>query len=105
MAIQMRDFTIEPGRMAAFVDAWRQGVVPLRQSQGFRIAGAWTVTGEDRFIWILEADGTQAEFEAGDARYYQSEACAGVDPDPRQWIKAHSAVFLDPVAVARGSAR
>jgi hypothetical protein len=97
MAIQMRDFEIEPGRMAEFVDAWRQGVVPLRQRQGFRIPGAWTVPGEDRFIWLLEADGSRAEFEARDARYYESEDRAGVDPDPRQWIQAHSAHFLDPV--------
>jgi hypothetical protein len=98
MATQMRDFKIEPGRMADFVDAWRQGVVPLRQSQGFQIAGAWTVPGEDRFVWLLEVDGSRSEFEARDARYYQSEERAGVEPDPRQWIQAHSAVFLDPVA-------
>ena len=98
MAIQMRNFTIEPGRMADFVDAWRQGVVPLRKSQGFRIAGAWTVPDEDRFVWLLKADGSREDFEARDARYYQSEARSGVEPDPRQWIRAHSAFFLQPVA-------
>ena len=58
MAIEMRDFKIQSGQMAAFIEAWRSGVVPLRQSHGFRIAGAWSVPSEDRFVWILEAAGT-----------------------------------------------
>ena len=99
MAFEMRDFKIQSGRMAAFIAAWRAGVVPMRQRHGFRIAGAWTVASEDRFIWILEADGTRAEFEGRDARYYESQERARIDPDPRQWIEAHSSVFLDPVAV------
>jgi hypothetical protein len=72
VAIELRDFKIQSGQMAAFIEAWRTGVVPLRKSHGFRIAGAWTVAGEDRFVWILEAEGTRAEFEARDAQYYES---------------------------------
>ena len=99
MAFEMRDFKIQSGQMAAFIEAWRRGVVPLRQSHGFRIAGAWAVPSEDRFVWILEAQGTRAEFEARDARYYDSQERARIDPDPRQWIEGHSSVFLDPVPV------
>ena len=105
MAIEMRDFKIQSGQMAAFIEAWRTGIAPLRQSHGFRIAGAWTVPSDDRFVWILEAEGTRAEFEARDARYYESQARAGIDPDPRQWIEAHSSVFLDPVAVDSAPSR
>ena len=59
-ATEMRDFKIRSGQMAAFIAAWRAGVVPMRQRHGFRIAGAWTVPSEDRFVWILDADGTRA---------------------------------------------
>ena len=55
------------------------------------------VPAEDRFIWLLEADGNEVEFEARDAAYYASEARTGVRTDPRQWIVAHSSVFLQPV--------
>lgn len=99
VAIELRDFKIQSGQMAAFIEAWRTGVVPLRKSHGFRIAGAWTVAGEDRFVWILEAEGTRAEFEARDARYYESQERVALVSDPRQWIEAHSSVFLDAVAV------
>jgi hypothetical protein len=97
MAIQLRDFTIERERMDDFVTAWREGIVPLRRQHGFRISGAWTVPAEDRFIWLLEADGNELEFEARDGAYYASEARTGVRTDPRQWIVAHSSAFLQPV--------
>jgi hypothetical protein len=97
MATQLRDFTIERERMDDFVTAWREGIAPLRRQHGFRISGAWTVPAEDRFIWLLEADGNEVEFEARDADYYASEARTGVRTDPRQWIVAHSSAFLQPV--------
>ncbi|MGH2682140.1 MAG: NIPSNAP family containing protein [Actinomycetota bacterium] len=97
MATQLRDFTIQRERMDDFVTAWREGIAPLRRQHGFRISGAWTVPAEDRFIWLLEADGNEVEFEARDAAYYASEARTGVRTDPRQWIVAHSSAFLQPV--------
>lgn len=111
MATQLRDFTIERERMDDFVTAWRDDIVPLRIQHGFRISGAWTVPGENRFIWLLEADGDQVEFEARDAAYYASESRTGVRTDPRRWIVDHSSAFLEPVpfgghepAADRGSA-
>lgn len=97
MATQLRDFTIERERMDAFLTAWREGIVPLRRQHGFRILGAWTVPGQNRFIWLLETDGSEADFETRDAAYYASEARTDVQTDPRQWIAAHSATFLQPV--------
>ncbi|HJP65173.1 MAG TPA: NIPSNAP family containing protein [Actinomycetota bacterium] len=96
MATQLRDFKIRSGRMDDFVRAWRDSIVPLRREHGFR-STAWTVPGENRFVWLLESDGTERDFEARDAAYYASEARSGVQVDPRQWIEDHAAVFLSPV--------
>jgi hypothetical protein len=97
MATQLRDFTIQSERMDEFVTAWLGGIVPLRRQHGFRIPAAWTVPEGHRFIWLLETDGSEADFEARDATYYASEARSGVQTDPRQWIVAHSSTFLQPV--------
>ena len=85
MVTQLRDYRIAPGRQDDFVAAWTRGVLPLRRAHGFEIE-AWTVDGQERFVWLLSFDGTWSEFEARDAAYYASPERSGLDPDPAQWI-------------------
>jgi hypothetical protein len=40
---QIRIFTINKGKMDAFLDGWQKGVYPLRIKNGFKIEGAWVV--------------------------------------------------------------
>ena len=47
---QIRIFTINKGKMEAFVDAWTKGVYPLRIKSGFTIDGAWVVQEKNKFI-------------------------------------------------------
>lgn len=95
---QLRDYRIADGHLDDFVEAWTNGVQPLRQAAGFRVE-AWIVREESRFLWILGHDGP-GSFESADAAYYASPARAAVDPDPAQWIAEQHVRMLESVAVA-----
>lgn len=82
---QLRIFTINRGKMDDFVQAWLEGVYPLRRKYGFEIEGAWVITETNEFVWILSYDGPEG-FEARDAAYYASEDRKTLEPDPRPYI-------------------
>jgi hypothetical protein len=89
---QLRDYTIQDGELERFVEAWRNGVAPLRRRFGFHVEG-WLVPEESRFVWILGHDGPDS-FDAADRRYYDSPERLALEPDPAQWVaeKRHSMV-------------
>ena len=96
MTTQLRDYTIEPGRLDDFVDAWRRGVYPLRIGRGYRIDGAWTIPDDNRFVWVLSYDGADG-WEASEASYYASPERAALDPDPAAWIVESRQWFVSEV--------
>jgi len=86
MRYQLRDYRITPGAMDRFLQAWTEGVVPLRERFGFRFFGVWANEETHRFVWIIGHD----DFEQADQAYYSSPERTALDPDPAQWIeKAH----------------
>jgi hypothetical protein len=96
MATQLRIFTITPGKMDAFIDAWLAGVYPLRLQHGFRIDGTWCVEDQDRFVWLLSYDGPET-FEEKDAAYYASTERAVLEPNPSQYVEQVETFMLTPV--------
>lgn len=97
MTAQLRDYVIADGHLDKFVEAWLKGVVPLRLRFGFRIQGAWTVSSESRFVWILAHDAGEEEWQALDDAYYASPERAAVDPDPAQWVEVMRVAFITEV--------
>ena len=97
MRCQLRDYVIADGRMEEFLDAWRNGVVPLRESFGFRILGSWRGEGVDRFVWVV---GHEGDFETAEAEYYASPDREALDPDPRAFIVTADVRFMRPVSVS-----
>ena len=93
---QIRIFTINRGKMDAFVDAWLKGVYPLRTKSGFKIERAWVVKEKNKFIWVLSYDGPEG-FEAKDSAYYASEKRKILDPDPAQYIADVEKYFIEAV--------
>ena len=93
---QIRIFTINRGKMDAFVDAWLKGVYPLRIKNGFKIEGAWVVKEKNKFIWILSYDGPEG-FNAKDSAYYASENRKTLANDPAQYIADVEKYFLNSV--------
>jgi hypothetical protein len=93
---QLRDYTIKPGQLEAFVSAWSKGVRPLRSKRGFVIEGAWKVPTEERFVWIVSYDGADG-WEAANQAYYDSPERKAMDPDPATLILSQRTAFIDPV--------
>ena len=86
MQIELRDYRIRPGQMDAWIAAWRSGVVPLREEQGFQVIGAWADADHDRFVWLLGYSGEDG-FEAANDRYYASPARQALHPEPSELIE------------------
>ena len=98
MVSQLRIFTINRGRMDEFIEAWLEGVYPLRRAHGFTIENAWVTEDRNQFLWILSYDGPE-EWESKDTAYYASEERNVLDPDPRQYIARSERRFITPVVL------
>ncbi len=84
---QIRRYQIDPAAIDAFVDAWLNGVVPLRERFGFRFHGAWVLEESSEFVWIMSYDGPEG-FAAADAAYYASAERRALSPDPAGYIRS-----------------
>ena len=93
---QLRMYRIAEGRLPEFVQLWLTSVLPLRRKMGFTVDGAWTVRGEDRFVWIVSYEGEES-FEAKNEQYYDSPERMALDPDPAALIEEAQEVMLSPV--------
>ena len=82
---QIREYTVKPGEMQQWIAEWRSKIVPLREQQGFKVLGAWTVDGTDQFIWIIEYEGPKTWQQANDD-YYASPDRKALDPDPARHL-------------------
>jgi len=93
---QLRIYRIKEGKMDAWLDGWTKQVLPLRRKFGFQIEGAWVVSGQNRFVWILTYDGP-AGFKAKDEEYYASAERKALHPDPAPLIAGMEVVDLESV--------
>ncbi len=94
---QLRIYTINKGMMNEYVQAWRTGVVPLRQYFGFTIEGGWVIEGENRFVWIVSAQGTQDIWLAKEQAYYTSPERKALNPDPAFFVAHVETRFITSV--------
>ena len=85
MKFQIREYTVKPGEMQEWLGEWRARIVPLRESLGFEVIGAWTVDGTDQFIWIIGYSGPKSWEQANDD-YYTSPERKALDPDPARHL-------------------
>lgn len=99
---QLRMYQVENGKLREFVEEWRNGVVPLRRAQGFRVEGAWMVEQESRFIWIISYGGPET-FESKDRAYYDSRARKSLEPDPARLVVKGEHVLMTAVEVPPAS--
>jgi hypothetical protein len=94
--VQVRMYVVKDGMLDAFVDAFRERLVPLRAKFGFTVLGTWTVPEESRFIWVAGYDGPGTIQEATD-RYYASPDRLAIQPDPASMLAEVKAWFATPV--------
>jgi hypothetical protein len=96
METQIRIYRVRAGELERFVDEWQAHVRPLREQLGFRVLGAWASEEDDRFVWVLAYDGEDG-LSAANARYYQSEERAALDPDPARLLEVTDEFGARPV--------
>ncbi len=98
MTSQLRMYQAKAGELDAFVQEWREKIVPLRRKFGFRVEGAWSIPSKSEFIWIIGYDGPEG-FEARDAGYYASPERKAVSPDPARHLIHIDTRLMTPIRV------
>jgi hypothetical protein len=83
LKFQLREYTIEEGRLDDFVREWREHVLPLRVAQAFSVLGPWVEREASRFVWIVGYDG---DLEAANEAYYESDERRAMQPDPARLV-------------------
>lgn len=78
--------------MREWLEEWRQNVLPLRRRFGFDVLGAWV--SESTFVWLL---GHDADYDAADRAYYESDERRALDPDPARHIAEPRELRVRPV--------
>ena len=66
--IQLRRYTVEPGRMDDFI-AWWHSIVGPREQYGFRVLFAYADDDNNQFVWAVENDG---DFDVAEKEYVAS---------------------------------
>ena len=66
--IQLRRYTVEPGRMDDFL-AWWPSVIEPRSKHGMRVLFAYADDEHSEFVWAVAHDG---DFDAAEAAYTAS---------------------------------
>jgi hypothetical protein len=92
MYFQLREYTIEDGRLDDFVREWRELVLPLRVSLGFGVFGPWVEREASRFVWVVGYDG---DIGAANEAYYASPERAAMNPDPARLVVESRELWLE----------
>jgi hypothetical protein len=85
MEYQLRHYVLAPQSKEQFVEEWRATILPLRLELGFGVLGAWEMTGEDEFAWIVSYGGEDG-YAAAEERYQAERAKRNIDPDPKRHV-------------------
>ncbi|MFE9192749.1 NIPSNAP family containing protein [Micromonospora sp. NPDC007208] len=93
---QLRIYTVRPGRLDAWVAAWRTLVVPLRQRFGFEISGSWVDVERQQHIWLVSHPGPQS-FEEANVDYWRSPERIAMGLDPHDYLLSEEIRTVDPV--------
>jgi hypothetical protein len=93
---QLRMYTIKEGKMDEFVKEWSELIYPLRLKHGFKIDGAWVVSEQNKFIWILSYDGSE-DWEAQNKKYHEAPERKSIEPDPARHILNIEVSFITSV--------
>ncbi len=96
MTSQLRMYKAKEGELDAFIDEWREQIVPIRRKFGFRVEGAWCIRSTSEFIWIISYDGAEG-FEARDSAYYASPERMAVSPGPARHLAHTDTRLMEPV--------
>ena len=93
--VQLRRYELVPGQSDAFTRWWRQVLVPLRVSQGFRIEFGYLIHSSGEFLWAVSVEGDRVEFGRIEAAYIESPERARVFENLPERVKEKHLSFVD----------
>jgi hypothetical protein len=93
---QIRIYKMKDGRLPDWEELFRSRIRALRQREGFRVVGAWSDPIGQRFVWILERDGSQEDFEAADRAYYELPDHAPMHQAALEYLASGESSFVTP---------
>src|SRR3954454_21617315 len=70
--VQLRRYTLEAGRLPAFLD-WFPTIAAVREQFGFRVLFAYADHENETFTWAVERDGDADEFRSVEQDYNASD--------------------------------
>jgi hypothetical protein len=79
--VQLRRYQLRPGEMDAFIDWWAGGILGVRQQFGFTVLFAYADASTNQFVWAVQTDGDDAQFDEIELRYRDSPERAAVFRD------------------------
>ncbi len=94
--LQLRMYTLNKGQAEPFLKLWRQKVVPLRATYGFRVVGSWLFENENRFVWMLAYDGD--DWDKAEAAYFGSDERKTMNPSPSDYVAHMELRFVQAVS-------
>ncbi|MER5485675.1 NIPSNAP family protein [Streptomyces sp. NPDC002812] len=83
--VQLRTYTVRDGLLDAWVERWREEIVPLRLELGFEIGGAWVDRSRNQFLWLISYEGPES-FTERNAVYWASPAREAMNLDPDHYL-------------------
>jgi len=98
MPIQLRTYTLHPGKLNEFVQLFRKQIAPLRLKVGFTITAAWTAPETNQFIWLMAYEGKE-DWETLDRKYFDSPERAAMSPNPSALIAKTEQVFVEKLGM------
>lgn len=93
MALQVRNYQLDPAHTDEFIAWWSSTMPALRQRFGMRIPFAYLDESTGMFVWGVEVDGDREAFLAVEKVYNESPERKALKP-PTTLVRSVSAGFV-----------
>jgi hypothetical protein len=70
--IQLRRYALAPGTEQAFVEWWRETMVPAREDFGFTVEFGYLDSAAGELVWAVSKPASRADFESFDRSWEAS---------------------------------
>ncbi|GAA2025984.1 hypothetical protein GCM10009819_06330 [Agromyces tropicus] len=99
MTVQLRRYEVGADALDAFVDWWREHLVPARRAAGFEIEFACALPGTGEFVWAVSTPGEPEQFAGAEQAYLNSpQRSAAMDALPAPIVSRRVDVAITLVA-------
>ncbi len=94
MAVQLRRYEVEPGRLGELVE-WFPKIVAVREQYGFSVEFAYADHENDQFVWAVSRPGSVEDYEAAMGPYETSPERAAAFEQINSPVKGMTIAFVD----------